>query len=135
MAVAAGFVDLVERLRAEEAADAVAGLKASAVSKMSRRPSAGNSSSIISSSLWRRARNVIRPVERYREAPAGLVEDQADQSDTECSAAATRSADAPVAARRDFGHCLGCSVSSNGLVESEKDVGDAAQRQYLSASI
>jgi hypothetical protein len=53
MVLAVGFVDLVERLRDEEAADAVARHEGQRRLEEVERPSAGNSSSI-SSSLWRR---------------------------------------------------------------------------------
>ncbi len=115
MVLAIGFVDLVERLRDEEAADAVARhegqRRLEEVEPPQRRELIEHQQQLVA------ALNAVGAVERLGEAPADLVEDQANERLRPRNVrrrhhevqryrmlGSDQVSDAPVATRGDFGH-------------------------------
>ena len=115
MVLAVGFVDLVERLRDEEAADAVAGherqRRLEKVEPAQRRELVEHQQQLVATC------DAVAAVERFGQASADLVEDQAhqrlgaadvrrrhDQVQRNGMVGGDQIGDAPVAARGDFGH-------------------------------
>ncbi len=115
MVLAVGFVDLVERLRDEEATDAVAGHERQSrleeVQAPERRELVKHQQQLMATC------DAVAAVERFGQTPADLVEDQAHQrlraadvrrrhNEVQRDGMLGRNqvGDAPVATRRDFGH-------------------------------
>ncbi len=115
MVLAVGFVDLVERLRDKEAADAVAGhegkRRLEEVQAAQRRELVEHQQQFVA------ALDAVATVERFGESPADLVEDQADkrfgarnvrrryhQIQRHRMLGCDQVGDAPVAARGHFRH-------------------------------
>jgi hypothetical protein len=115
MVLAVGFVDLVERLRDEEAADAVARhegqRRLEEVEPPQRRELVEHQQQLVA------ALDAVGAIERFGEAPPDLVEDQANerfrprnvrrrhhQIQRHRMLGRDQVGDAPVAARSDFGH-------------------------------
>jgi len=77
MVLAVGFVDLIERLRDEEAADAVTGHECQR--RLEEVESAECGKLVEHQQKQMTACDAIAAVERFGQAPADLVEHQADQ--------------------------------------------------------